>query len=204
MEDPASRVADGIWEASRSRQEKVDRAWGQTVGKPLAPGMQALLVQVCGPSGEQGWGGGACRAGGEKGQGWEIGWAQALVTVMLLCSEPTGASLREGRRGAGPGSVIPQAGPGALPRPASSSHVQGRKEQKGAPGGSALCGCWHLPRPQGCGRCPANRAAQGQRQAGLHGPGRQSGSRSPGGGAGPAGGHPGKERLCRGRPVVRS
>lgn len=203
-EDPASRVADGIWEASRSRQEKVDRAWGQTVGKPLAPGMQALLVQGCGPSGEQGWGGGACRAGGEKGQGWEIGWAQALVTVMLLCSEPTGASLREGRRGAGPGSVIPQAGPGALPRPASSSHVQGRKEQKGAPRGSALCGCWHLPRPQGCGCCPANRAAQGQRQAGLHGPGRQSGSRSPGGGAGPAGGHPGKERLCRGSPVVRS
>lgn len=202
-EDPASRVADGIREASRSRQEKVDRAWGQTVGKPLAPGMQALLVQGCGPSGEQGWGGGACRAGGEKGQGRETGWAQASVTVTLLCSEPTGASLREGRRGAGPSSAIPQAGPGALPRPASSSHVQGRKEQKGAPGGSALRGCWHLPRSQGCGRCPANRAAQGQRQAGLHGPGHQFGSWSPRGGAGPAGSHPRKEQLCRGSPVVR-
>ena len=126
------------------------------------------------------------------------------LTVTLLCSEPTGASLWEGRRGAGPNSAIPQAGPGAVPRPASSSHVQGRKEQKGAPGGSALRGCWHLPWPQGCGRCPANRVAQGQRQAGLHGPGHQSGSWSPGGGAGPAGGHPGKERLCRGSPVVRS
>ena len=81
--------------------------------------------------------------------------------------------------------------------------VQGRKEQKEAPGGSALRGCWHLPLPQGCGHRPANRAAQGQRRAGLHGPGRQSSSWSPGGGDGPAGGHPGKEWLCCGSPVVR-
>lgn len=119
------------------------------MGKPLAPGIQALLVQGCAPSWEQGWGGGACRAGGEKGQGRETGWAQASVTVTFLCSEPTGASLREGRRGAGPCSAIPPAGPGALPRPASSSHVQGSKEQKGAPGGSALRGCWHPPLPTG-------------------------------------------------------
>ena len=202
-EDEASRVADGLWEASRSRQEKVDRDWGQTVGEPLAPGMWALLVQGCAPSGEQGWGGGACRAGREKGQGQETGWGQASVTVTLLCSEPTGASLREGRQEAGSRSAIPPAGPGALPRSASSSHVQGRKEQKGAPGGSALHGCWRPPLPQGCGHRPANRAAQGQRRAGLHGPGRQSSSWSPGGGDGPAGGHPGKEWLCCGSPVVR-
>ena len=146
-EDAASRVADGLWEASRSRQEKVDRAWGQTVGEPLAPGMRALLVQGCAPSGEQGLGGGACRAGREKGQGQETGWAQASVTVTLLCSEPTAASLREGRQGAGSHSAIPPAGPGALCRSASSSHKQGRKEQKGAPRGSALCGCWRPPSP---------------------------------------------------------
>lgn len=67
------------------------------------------------------------------------------LTVALLCSEPTGASLWEGRRGAGPSSAIPQAGPGAVPQPASSSHVQGRKEQKGAPGGVSIV--WLLASP---------------------------------------------------------
>lgn len=178
-EDAASRVADGLWEASRSRQEKVDRAWGQTVGEPLAPGMRALLVQGCAPSGEQGLGGGACRAGREKGQGQETGWAQASVTVTLLCSEPTAASLREGRQGAGSHSAIPPAGleryAGLLPPP---TNKVGRS-RRGLPGGQ-LCVAAGVPPPPGCGHRPANRAAQGQRQAGLHGPGRQSSSRSPG------------------------
>lgn len=175
------------------------RRWTEIGGRQWA----SLWLLGCGPFWSRAVLLAGSRAGREKGQGQETGWAQASVTVTLLCSEPTGASLREGRQEAGSRSAIPPAGPGALPRSASSSHVQGRKEQKGAPGGSALHGCWRPPLPQGCGHRPANRAAQGQRRAGLHGPGRQSSSWSPGGGDGPAGGHPGKEWLCCGSPVVR-
>lgn len=102
-EDEASRVADGLWEASRSRQEKVDRDWGQTVGEPLAPGMRALLVQGCAPSGEQGWTRERARTGDRLGSGlsdrdapvlrayWGITSGGKTRSWLTLCDPSSGA-----------------------------------------------------------------------------------------------------------------